>query len=157
MDAYKTTSLGSSLISSFSHLPSRWLGVDLSKLLLLESPKTWIEWHLMSWTIRFDFLVCCLYGNLAPSFLSFRISLATVALAIYQTIVKPCVVYLFLCSCWVFLMVLCLFFRCYVFGFATLVVGLRAFLCNHFGFLLFRLSGSFSSFWFSMKFFLFIK
>ena len=88
------------------------LGVDLSKLLLLESPKTRIAWYLMLWTIRFDFLVGCSYENLVPSFLSFQTSPTTTALAIYQTVIKPCFVY---CSCvvircfsWVFLLLLLL-------------------------------------------------
>jgi hypothetical protein len=62
----------------------------------VESPKTRIAWHMMPWTIQFDFLVGCLYGNLVPSFLSFRTSSATAALAIYRTVIKPSVV---CCSC----------------------------------------------------------
>ncbi len=46
------------------------LGIDLVKLLSLKSPNTWITWHLMSWTIRFDFTVGCSDGIMAPSFMS---------------------------------------------------------------------------------------
>uniref|UniRef100_A0A2N9F1S1 Uncharacterized protein n=1 Tax=Fagus sylvatica TaxID=28930 RepID=A0A2N9F1S1_FAGSY len=67
------------------------LGVDLSKLLLVESPKTRIAWHLMPWTIRFDFLAGCSYENLVSSLLPFRTSPAAAVLAIYWTVIKPCV------------------------------------------------------------------
>jgi hypothetical protein len=132
------------------------LGVDLSKLLLLESPKTRIAWHLMLWTIRFDFLVGCSYGNLVPSFLSFQTSPTTAALAIYQTVIKPCVVY---CSCVIIRCFSCCFYFSVVVV-ATLVVGLCTMtyvifapLCvgswvllyNHLGFLPSRMSGSFPS------------
>ena len=54
------------------------LGVDLSKLLLMKSTKTQIAWHLMQWTIRFNFLVSCSYGNLVPSLFVFSdISIST--------------------------------------------------------------------------------
>jgi hypothetical protein len=106
----------------------------------------------MPWTIRFDFLVGCSYGNLVPSFLPFRTSPAAVALVIYQTIVKPCVVYCvcvvvgcFLCYCVYFSVVVVCFFVVMYFVFATLVVGSEVLLCNHFGFLISRLSGSFPS------------
>jgi hypothetical protein len=36
------------------------LGIDLSKLLFFKSPNTRIAWHLLPWTIRFDFSVVCL-------------------------------------------------------------------------------------------------
>ena len=103
------------------------LGVDLSKLLLLESPKTRITWHLMPWTIRFDLLVGCSYRNLIPSFLSFRTSPAVATLAIYWTVIKPCVV---CCSCVVIRCFSCCYFYFSVVVYfvvvvvATLVVGL---------------------------------
>ena len=103
------------------------LGVDLSKLPLVESPKTQIRWHLMPWKIRFDFLVSCLYGNLVSSLLSFRTSLAAAALVTYWIVIKPRVV----CCSYVIIRCLscCFYFSVVVVHFfvvvaATLVVGL---------------------------------
>ena len=104
----------------WGHLPYRAfiiypdLGVDLSKLLLVKSTKTRIAWHLIPWTIQFDFLVGCLYGNLVPSLLSFQTSPAAVALTIYQTVIKPCVIS---CSC---IVIRCL--SCCCFYFSVVVV-----------------------------------
>ena len=75
------------------------LGVNLSKLLLVESPKTRIAWHLMPWTIRFDFLTSCSYENLVSSLLPFRTSPTAAVLAIYWTMIKPCVVLRFFSCC----------------------------------------------------------
>jgi hypothetical protein len=133
----------------------------LSKLFLVESPKTRIAWHMMPWTIQFDFLVGCLYGNLVPSFLSFRTSSATAALAIYRTVIKPSVVCCscvvnrcFSCCCFYFFVVVgsfFFFFATLVVGFCTmtyvifapLYVGLWTLLYHHLGFFPSRMSGSF--------------
>ena len=66
------------------------LGVDLSNLFILKS-STQIAWHLLSWTIRFDFSDDCLDGIKAPNFLSFRTSPVVVALVIYGIVDKFCV------------------------------------------------------------------
>uniref|UniRef100_A0A2N9I633 Pectinesterase inhibitor domain-containing protein n=1 Tax=Fagus sylvatica TaxID=28930 RepID=A0A2N9I633_FAGSY len=66
------------------------LFINLSKLLLVESPKTRIAWHLMPWTIRFDLLSGCTYGNWVSSLLSVWTSPTAAALAIYRTVIKPC-------------------------------------------------------------------
>jgi hypothetical protein len=134
----------------------------MSKLFLMESPKTRIAWYLMPWTIRFDFLVVgCSYGNLVPSLLSFQTSLVAAALAIYRTMIKPCVV---CCSCVVIRCFSCCCCCClsfFVVVVATLVVelctiayvifaplyvgSLWALLYNHLGFLPSRISGSLPS------------
>ena len=89
------------------------LGVDLSKLLLVESPKTRIAWHLMPWTIRFDFLASCSYENLVSSLLPFRTSPTAAVLAIYWTMIKPCVVLRFFsCCCFYFFVVGVVVFCC---------------------------------------------
>ena len=104
------------------------LGVDLSKLFLVESPKTRIAWHLMPWTIRFDFLVVsCSYGNLVPILLSFRTSPTATALAIDQTVIKSCVI---CCSCIVIrcLSCCCFYFFVFVVPLFVIVVGFFFFL-----------------------------
>uniref|UniRef100_A0A2N9HIF9 Uncharacterized protein n=1 Tax=Fagus sylvatica TaxID=28930 RepID=A0A2N9HIF9_FAGSY len=105
--------------------------INLSKLLLVESPKTRIAWHLMPWTIRFDLLSGCTYGNWVSSLLSVWTSPTAAALAIYRTVIKPCVFWL--CT------------MTYVI-FAPLYVGLLgALLYNHHGSLPSRMSGSLPS------------
>uniref|UniRef100_A0A2N9IQP7 Uncharacterized protein n=1 Tax=Fagus sylvatica TaxID=28930 RepID=A0A2N9IQP7_FAGSY len=62
----------------------------------MESPNR-IAWHLMLWTIRFTFFVfVCKDGILAPSILPHKTSPADVALAIYRTAIKLCVICCFL-------------------------------------------------------------
>uniref|UniRef100_A0A2N9EMW4 Uncharacterized protein n=1 Tax=Fagus sylvatica TaxID=28930 RepID=A0A2N9EMW4_FAGSY len=68
------------------------LGIDLSKLFFFKSPNTRIAWHLLPWTIRFDFSVVCLAGIKAPNFLPFRTSTVVVVLVIFWIVVKFCVV-----------------------------------------------------------------
>uniref|UniRef100_A0A2N9GWJ0 Uncharacterized protein n=1 Tax=Fagus sylvatica TaxID=28930 RepID=A0A2N9GWJ0_FAGSY len=61
-----------------------WM-LNFSKLLLLESHNTRIAWHLLPWTIQFNFpvVIGCSDGIKAPSLLSFQASTIAVALAIY--------------------------------------------------------------------------
>ena len=139
--------------------------INLSKLLLVESSKTWIAWHLMPWTIRFDFLSGCSYKNLVSSLLSFWTSPTLAALAIYRTVIKPCVFCCFSSWCFYFSVVVISFFVVVVVAplivglctmtyviFAPLYVGLLwALLYNHHGSLPSRVSGSLPSCWFSMK------
>jgi hypothetical protein len=133
--------------------------INLSKLLLVESPKTRIAWHLMPWTIRFDFLSGCSYGNLVSSLLSFWTSPTAAALAIYRTVIKPCVFCCFSSCCFYFSVVVISFFVVVVVAplivglctmtyviFAPLYVGLLwALLYNHHGSLPSRMSGSLPS------------
>ena len=72
------------------------LGIDLSKLFFFKSPNTQIAWHLLPWTIRFDFSVVCLVEIKAPNFLPFRTSTVVVVLVIFWIVVKFCIVW---CCC----------------------------------------------------------
>uniref|UniRef100_A0A2N9E1M9 Uncharacterized protein n=1 Tax=Fagus sylvatica TaxID=28930 RepID=A0A2N9E1M9_FAGSY len=49
----------------------------------IRAPITEIAWHLLPWSIRFDFLVICLAGIKAPNLLPFQTSLVVVALVIF--------------------------------------------------------------------------
>ena len=117
------------------------LGVDLAKLLILESPKTRIARNLMPWIIRFDFsIVVCSDEILAQNFLPHWTSPVIVTLFNYWIVVKSWVV---CCFCivvsfyyvFVFSVVVC---TTLVVGFcimtyaifATLVVGFWTLLCN---------------------------
>jgi hypothetical protein len=132
--------------------------INLSKLLLVESPKTRIAWHLMPWTIRFDLLSGCTYENWVSSLLSVWTSPTAAALAIYRTVIKPCVFCCFSSCCFYFSIVVISFVvvdvapltvglctMTYVI-FAPLYVGLLgALLYNHHGSLPSRMSGSLPS------------
>jgi hypothetical protein len=118
----------------------------LFKLSILESPKTRIAWHLIPWTIRFDFLILVLVlvsldGIMAPSSLPHQTSSTAAALSFDGIVIKS---WFFCCYCVVvgggvcvvFLSVVCCsFFVCSVVGFcaalvvrfcAALVVGFYA-------------------------------
>ena len=79
------------------------LGIDLSKLFFFKSPNTQIAWHLLLWTIRFDFSVVCLVEIKAPNFLPFRTSTVVVVLVIFWIVVKFCIVW---CCC-LFVVLIC--------------------------------------------------
>ena len=121
---------------------------------------------LYSWTIRFTFFVfVSMDGILAPSLLPQRTSPASAALAIYWTMIKPCVacscvdIRCLLCCCFYFSVVVSFFVGFVavappVVGFCTMMyvifaplyVGLLwALLYSHLGFLPSWLIGSLSS------------
>ena len=134
----------------------------MSKFILLESPYTRIGWHLLPWTIQFDFSIyCCSDGIMALSLLSFRTSSIAVAFTFYQMVDKFCVLCFCFCCCVVVSLVVVFSFsvvvRLVVFSlhcfaaliigffalvigsgsmtyvtFAALVVGFGTFLCNLF-------------------------
>ena len=114
------------------------LGVDLSKLYLLETPYTWIAWHYLLWTIRFNFSVYCYSdGIMAPSLLSFWTSSIAVALTFYQMVDKFCVFCFCYCCCYLVIVfsfsvvvrLVVFSLNCFValiIGFVTLIIGSRS-------------------------------
>ena len=164
-----------------------WLGWDLGvnqSKLSLESPSTWIVWHLIPWTIRFASSVCyCSDGTMYPSLLSHRTFVIAVALLICKNAVKSCVFssycgvvccnfycfvwYNLCCFVYAFSDVVVVIFAILVVGFwpmtyvifATLFVRFGVLLCNYIGFFLtcpIWSSENFPLFWFLIKFILFI-
>ena len=97
------------------------LGVDLAKLLPLESPNTQITWHLMLWTIQFDFPIGCSDETMAPSFLSHWTSLVVDALPKSQLLdCCQALLFMYCCGCVVFVVVDFLFL--YLFS-TILIIG----------------------------------
>ena len=86
----------------------------------------------MPWTIQFDFLAGCSYGNLVSSLLPFRTSPAAAALAIYWTVIKPCVVLRFFSFCYFYLsvVVVVVVFCCCCFYVVVVVVPLVVGFCT---------------------------
>ncbi len=111
------------------------LGVDLTKLLLLESTNTRIAWHLMPWTTWFDllFIVDCSDRTIAPSTLSHWTSLTAATLPIDWIVFKSCI---FCCFC---IVVCCVFCRCIIVCFVLLKKDSETkFMCKKKNFLKFK-------------------
>ena len=153
------------LSRAFLAYPLSDLGVDFAKLFFMKSPNTRITWYLMPWTIQFTFfVVVCLNGILAPSFLPHQTSPIVVALPSYQIVVKSWVV----CSICVVVCCFVVFYCCVVdcvtlvvrswimmyVIFAALIIRPWVLLYNQLGFLPTQY-GSFPMLWFSIKFLLF--